>query len=88
MLTYFAARGSLPMLAYLSADNEINNHCANSGRDCFDASQGFDAQGYIDGAIGWVALWLAGNPCLQIHRTPHLLAKVRAAGFGPSALRV
>jgi hypothetical protein len=55
MLDYFAARGSLPTLAYLSADNEINNHCANSGRDCFDISQGFDAQAYIDGAVDWVA---------------------------------
>jgi hypothetical protein len=55
LLDYFAARASLPTLAYLSADNEINNHCANSGRDCFDTSQSFDAQAYIDGAIGWVA---------------------------------
>src|SRR5262249_43893643 len=55
LLDYFAERGSLPTLAYLSADNEINNHCANSGNDCFDASQGFDAQAYIDGALGWVA---------------------------------
>jgi hypothetical protein len=55
LLDYFAERGSLPILAYLSADNEINNHCANSGQDCFDAVQGFDAQAYIDGALGWVA---------------------------------
>jgi hypothetical protein len=55
LLDYFNARGSLPMLAYLSADNEINNHCANLGIDCFDSSPGFDAQHYINGAIGWVA---------------------------------
>jgi hypothetical protein len=55
LLDYFAARGSLPMLAYLNADNEINNHCANDGGDCFDAGPGFDAQAYIDGAVGWVA---------------------------------
>ncbi|HEU5101333.1 MAG TPA: hypothetical protein VFU22_20060 [Roseiflexaceae bacterium] len=55
LLEYFAQRGSLPMLAYLNADNEINNHCANSGGDCFDAGSGFDAQAYIDGALDWVA---------------------------------
>jgi hypothetical protein len=55
LLDYFAARGSLPTLAYLSADNEINNHCANMGIDCFDAGPGFDAQAYINGAVGWVA---------------------------------
>ena len=55
LLDYFAQRGSLPMLAYLSADNEINNHCANIGMDCFDSGPGFDAQAYIDGAVGWVA---------------------------------
>jgi hypothetical protein len=55
LLDYFAARGSLPLLAYLSADNEINNHCANLGIDCFDSSPGYDAQPYISGAIGWVA---------------------------------
>jgi len=54
LLDYFAARGGLPMLAYLSADNEINNHCANVGIDCFDASPGFDAQSYINRAISWV----------------------------------
>lgn len=55
LLEYFAARDSLPMLAYLNADNEINNHCANGGGDCFDDGPGFDAQAYIDGALGWVA---------------------------------
>src|SRR5688572_29671757 len=55
LLDYFAERGSLSMLAYLSADNEINNHCANNGNDCFDSGQSFDAQAYINGAVGWVA---------------------------------
>jgi hypothetical protein len=55
LLDYFAERSSLSTLAYLSADNEINNHCANSGRDCFDTGQNFDAQAYIDDAVGWVA---------------------------------
>jgi hypothetical protein len=69
LLDYFAARGSLPLLAYLSADNEINNHCANLGIDCFDAGPGFDAQSYIDGAVGWVAQFRS----VVKNRAPQLL---------------
>jgi hypothetical protein len=72
LLDYFAARGSLPLLAYLSADNEINNHCANMGIDCFDAGPGFDAQTYIDGAIGWVAQFRS----VVKNRAPQLLTTV------------
>ncbi len=72
LLDYFAARGGLPMLAYLSADNEINNHCANLGMDCFDTSPGFDAQSYINGAIGWVAEFRS----LVKNRAPQLLVTV------------
>jgi hypothetical protein len=69
LLDYFAARGSLSLLAYLSADNEINNHCANIGIDCFDDSPGFEAQPYIDGALGWVAQFRS----LAKNRAPQLL---------------
>jgi hypothetical protein len=55
MLAAFASQGSLPLIAYLSADNEINNHCTNSGRDCFDATGEHDAQRYVDGALDWTA---------------------------------
>jgi hypothetical protein len=69
LLDYFAARGSLPMLAYLNADNEINNHCANGGGDCFDAGPGFDAQAYVDGALEWVAQFRS----LVKQRAPQML---------------
>jgi len=59
LLDYFAARGSLATIAYLSADNEINNHCGRAGRDCFDSDGEYDAQSYIDGAIEWAALFRA-----------------------------
>jgi hypothetical protein len=72
LLDYFAERGSLPTLAYLSADNEINNHCANNGKDCFDIGQGFDAQTYINGAVGWVAQFRS----LVKSRAPQLLVTV------------
>ena len=72
LLDYFAERGSLPTLAYLSADNEINNHCANSGQDCFDTSQSFDAQAYIDGAVGWVTQFRG----VVKNRAPQLLVTV------------
>jgi hypothetical protein len=72
LLDYFAERGSLPILAYLSADNEINNHCANSGKDCFDTDQSFDAQAYIDGALGWVAQFRG----VVKNRAPQLLMTV------------
>jgi antitoxin component of MazEF toxin-antitoxin module len=72
LLDYFAERGSLPTLAYLSADNEINNHCANSGKDCFDTDQNFDAQAYINGALDWVALFRG----VVKSRAPQLLVTV------------
>jgi hypothetical protein len=72
LLDYFGARGSLPMLAYLSADNEINNHCANLGIDCFDTGPGFDAQTYINGAVDWVAQFRS----LVKNRAPQLLVTV------------
>jgi len=59
LLDYFAARGGLPALAYLSADNEINNHCSRGGRDCFDSDSEYNARSYIDGAIEWVAQFRA-----------------------------
>jgi hypothetical protein len=59
LLSYFQQREVLPWIAYLSADNEINNHCRNSGRDCFDGTDQHDAQSYIDGAISWVAAFRA-----------------------------
>jgi hypothetical protein len=55
LLDFFSARGGLAMIAYLSADNEINNHCAHDGRDCFDSDQQYDARAYVDGAVEWVA---------------------------------
>jgi hypothetical protein len=55
LLAFFSARGALPLIAYMSADNEINNHCSNSGADCFDATGQHQAQAYLDGAVGWVA---------------------------------
>jgi len=72
LLDYFTARGSLPTLAYLSADNEINNHCANLGIDCFDTGSGFDAHAYINGAVGWLAQFRG----LVKHRAPQLLITV------------
>ncbi|MFL5803156.1 MAG: hypothetical protein ACJ8CR_15640 [Roseiflexaceae bacterium] len=55
LIDYFAARGRLPAIAYLSADNEINNHCGRDGADCFDSDAQHDAHAYVDGAVGWVA---------------------------------
>jgi hypothetical protein len=49
-LELFATRGTLPLLAYLSASNEINNYCGGAARDCFDGDQG-----YVDGAVDWTA---------------------------------
>jgi hypothetical protein len=55
LLAAFSAQHALPAIAYLSADNEINNHCGRGGRDCFDSDGQYNAQPYIDGAIAWVA---------------------------------
>ncbi|HMO55890.1 MAG TPA: hypothetical protein PKA05_00555 [Roseiflexaceae bacterium] len=55
LIDSFAARGMLPIIAYLSADNEINNHCSNGGFDCFDNLAGYNARPYIDGALEWTA---------------------------------
>lgn len=49
LIKYFKDRQALPIIAYLNADNEINNHCSG-GKDCFDGEQS-----YINGAISWVS---------------------------------
>src|SRR4029434_2282758 len=72
LLDYFSARGGLPMIAYLSADNEINNHCGRAGKDCFDSDSQYNAQPYIDGAIDWVAQFRA----VVKSRVPQLLLTV------------
>jgi hypothetical protein len=72
LLDYFAARTSLATIAYLSADNEINNHCGRGGRDCFDSDAEYDAQPYIDGAVEWVALFRA----VVKSRAPQMLLTV------------
>lgn len=54
LIDYFAARDALPLLAYINADNEINNHCADT-LDCFDHRPGFDADSYLNGALAWTA---------------------------------
>jgi hypothetical protein len=48
LISYFNDRGASPLIAYVSADNEINNHCA--GHDCFD-----NDQSYVNEAIDWVS---------------------------------
>ncbi len=72
LLDYFSARGGLPMIAYLSADNEINNHCGRAGKDCFDSDSQHNAQPYVDGAIDWVAQFRA----VVKGRAPQLLLTV------------
>lgn len=58
LIDYFMVRDALPLIAYLNADNEINNHCG-SGNDCFDSRTGYPAQAYVDGAIDWVVQFRA-----------------------------
>ena len=48
LIAYFAERGATPLLAYISAANEINNWC--SRQDCFDQSAT-----YADAAIAWTS---------------------------------
>jgi hypothetical protein len=72
LIDYFAARGHLATIAYLSADNEINNHCGRGGADCFDSDAQHDARAYIDGAVGWVAQFRA----VVKGRAPQLLVTV------------
>jgi hypothetical protein len=55
LIDYFDARGGLATLAYVSADNEINNHCSRGGADCFDSDGQHNASAYINGAIEWTA---------------------------------
>lgn len=55
LLDTLGSHGLIPVVAYVSADNEINNHCGSSGRDCFDSDAANNAQPYIDGAIDWTA---------------------------------
>lgn len=35
LVSYFSSRNALSLIAYVSADNEINNHCG-AGPDCYD----------------------------------------------------
>jgi hypothetical protein len=72
LIDYFSARDGLPMIAYLSADNEINNHCGRAGKDCFDSDSQYNAQPYIDGAIDWTAQFRA----IVKSRAPQLLVTV------------
>jgi hypothetical protein len=72
LIDHFKARGGLPMIAYLSADNEINNHCGRAGKDCFDSDSQYNAQPYIDGAIDWTARFRA----VVKGRAPQLLVTV------------
>ncbi len=69
MLVSFLARGELERIAYVSADNEINNHCTNSGGDCFDNGTSYNAQSYIDGAIAWTTTFAQ----IVKVRTPQML---------------
>jgi hypothetical protein len=71
LLDTFAAAGALPLIAYISASNEINNYCG-SAMDCFDSDSTRDAQPYITSALGWVAEVRA----LVKTRTPQLLLTV------------
>lgn len=49
LLSYFLARGALDRIAYLNADNEINNHCLPAHvRDCFALDRH-----YRNGAVAW-----------------------------------
>lgn len=48
LIGYFAERGATPLIAYISAANEINNWC--SRQDCFDQSAA-----YADAAIAWTS---------------------------------
>lgn len=49
LLRYFMVRGTLDRIAYLNADNEINNHCyLEDNSDCF----ALDAN-YRNGAVAW-----------------------------------
>jgi hypothetical protein len=75
LLASFAARGELGRIAYLSADNEINNHCSNGGADCFDGGPGHNAQGYVDGAVDWTARFRAAVKA----RAPQMLVTVGVA---------
>jgi hypothetical protein len=72
MLSYFTERNALASIAYLSADNEINNHCSRQGIDCFDSTAAYNAQAYIDGAISWVG---AVRQVVKSH-TPSMLITV------------
>jgi hypothetical protein len=50
LLSYFLERNALDTIAYLSADNEINNHCQPARQfDCFASDPH-----YRDAAIAWV----------------------------------
>ena len=55
LLDYLITNNAIAALAYINADNEINNHCGGSARDCFDSTVTFNAQPYINGALEWVA---------------------------------
>jgi hypothetical protein len=60
LLDYFKARKALPLIVYLNADNEINNHCnatSSTGAklDCYDL---FD-NAYVNQSIDWVAAFRA-----------------------------
>ncbi|HEX2915268.1 MAG TPA: fibronectin type III domain-containing protein [Chloroflexia bacterium] len=48
-VAYFKSKNALPLIAYVNADNEINNHCGN-GADCFDNNPA-----YVNAANQWVA---------------------------------
>jgi hypothetical protein len=72
LIDSFSTRGRLASIAYLSADNEINNHCGRGGADCFDTDAQYDARAYIDGAVGWVAQFRA----VVKGRAPQLLVTV------------
>ncbi|MFO7171250.1 MAG: hypothetical protein DIU80_024740 [Chloroflexota bacterium] len=72
LIDTFAARGALPLLAYLSASNEINNYCGGHERDCFDSAPGVNAQPYVDAAVAWTAQFRA----VVKARAPQLLVTV------------
>lgn len=48
-ISYFRDRNALSLLAYLNADNEINNHCGTAP-DCYDNNPT-----YVDKANRWVS---------------------------------
>ena len=71
LISFFLEHGALERIAYLSADNEINNHCLPVRQyDCFAIDSAYRAQ-----AIGWVTAFAQ----VVKARSPQLLVTVGMA---------